>query len=645
MSAWTLIPHTGNGRYRVVNEALNLSLENCIPEIISQGRALSPGEDWNIKTGDDSVEYTLDGQWKISLSWKQDKEALLLNSCWENLSGSPVALDWVNPLTGAAVVSPSLMDRVLTNGKDMVGFSSMYAGPGRYDSFSVLGMTDARGTCALTAGFTALDTAFYTFAVDVDDESGKGLECRCDREGILLEAGAVLEISPLRLEAGASLSSLMKAYAVSVADLLGRRDPGQVPSGWCSWYYYYDTLTEEDLYANMDAIEQSDNLDVDFIQIDDGWNLESKTSSRVWGDWQAGGLFPGGMKKAADDIKARGFKPGLWLAPFSVDKASIFYKEHGDLLVQDEEKGGPKDFWGTYGLDLSHPGALDFLRETFTRVFDEWGFQYIKIDFLLHAVLPGNRYDNSKTTAEIFRQGIQVIRDVAKDRYILGCGSPMGPAVGVFDGMRIGYDVSSRWFIPDGGPLGNCNIKAPAVQHTWRYWMHQNWWQNDPDCLLVRDYAPEPEFENFRRHFPDYVDSPAYGLTDNEASCWAQMVWMTGGLAMIGENMVELKGERLELLKSSLPVHKGKVRWFDSYDHPHRPVFVTEEGSLMIGIFNLSDDTADFLLDGSSLGLNGEWTFRERLSSETLSGKGSQLNFEAVPARTGKIWILQSSKG
>ncbi|MBK1877431.1 glycoside hydrolase family 36 protein [Pelagicoccus mobilis] len=643
MSDWKFEADPNSKSYSLTYKGDEVAIADCLPEIIVNGQSIKPDQSWTMGTGENEIRWALESKWEISLSLVAEGRKLSLATNWKNLSGESVSVDWLNPLSGGELISTIRFDRILNNGKDMVGFSSLYDVANNYESYSVVGLTDSQGNNALTAGFTRLETAFYTFITDFKAEGRHTLTCRCDREGIELSAEDSLEISPLVLEAGSSLAGLMRSYAESVAAILGKRNPGKAPAGWCSWYYYYDTLTEKDLYDNMDALqEMKDELQVDFVQIDDGWNLESKTSEKVWGDWHAGGLFPGGMKKAADDIKARDFVPGLWLAPFSVDKVSQFAKENPHLLVKDEETGEPKDYWGTYGLDLSHPGSIEFLKETFTRVFDEWGFEYIKIDFLIHAIFPGDRYDNSKTTAQLFREGITAIREVAKDRYMLGCGSAMGPAIGLFDGMRIGYDVSSRWYVPMGDwPLGNCNIKTSAVQHVWRYWMHETWWQNDPDCLLVRDYAPEPEFENFRRHAPDYVDSPAYGLTENEASCWAQMVWMTGGLAMIGENMKELEGPRLDLLKSSLPVHTGKVRWFDHYGDPHQPVLVSEEGPLMIGVFNLTDDDMELELDSTNLGLGEEWNFTERLSGEKFFGKGVSVRFPTLPARSGKIWILQ----
>ena len=35
-----------------------------------------------------------------------------------------------------------------------------------------------------------------------------------------------------------------------------------------------------------------------------------------------------------------------------------------------------------YALDISHPGAADWLRKLFTTVATDWGYDFIKIDFV-----------------------------------------------------------------------------------------------------------------------------------------------------------------------------------------------------------------------------------------------------------------------
>lgn len=383
------------------------------------------------------------------------------------------------------------------------------------------------------------------------------------------------------------------------AGLCSGREPGSIleaaPTGWCSWYYYYDELESEDLYRELDVLEASrEEVPVEYIQIDDGWNLESRDSERIWGDWYPGGLFPQGMRQVADDIKRKGFKPGLWLAPFSVDKASRLYREHPEYLIS--EAGQPKEFFGTYGLDLSHPGVKEFLRETFRRVFDDWGFEYIKIDFLLHALIRGERYDDTKTSAQLFREGLQIIRKIAGDRFILACGSPMGPAIGIPDAMRIGYDVSSRWFVPvnqGAWPEGNCNIKASALQHIWRLWMHRSWWINDADCIIVRENGSVAERHNFENFFPEYALEPAYGLSETEAHFWSRLIWFTSGVLMIGDSISELSPERLELLEKTFETAPTGLGWIDWYPDPYLAILkgLDEQGSPLLGFFNMNDET------------------------------------------------------
>lgn len=374
-----------------------------------------------------------------------------------NTSKRPLRIELVNLIEQQEFPG---FDRVLTNGRDMVSFSALHAEQHDLYADGVVGLTDAAGTKALVIGFTGLEKAFCPISVQ-RTVHGVSVTAGCELESVVLESGSSFSLPELVIGCGESLSELMGQYAARAAHVLPCSITTPSPTGWCSWYHYYDELTAEDLYRELEVLSANrEQIPVSYIQIDDGWNLTSRESKRVWGDWYPGGLFPDGMKRVADDIRRKGFRPGLWLAPFSVDKESRFFSEHPELLVS--ENGEPKESFGTYGLDLSHPGALQFVEETFSRVFDQWGFEYVKIDFLLHALIRGDRHDPGRTTAQLFRDGLQVIRRVAGDRFILACGSPMGPAIGLADAMRIGYDVSSRWFVPVNQgcwPEGNCNIK------------------------------------------------------------------------------------------------------------------------------------------------------------------------------------------
>jgi len=87
-----------------------------------------------------------------------------------------------------------------------------------------------------------------------------------------------------------------------------------VSSGWCSWYYYYTKVTEQDVLSNLEYFEQHKDLDISLIQLDDGY----QTGIAEWGIYNEkfNSKFPHGVKWLAEQIHSSGFKAGLWVAPF-----------------------------------------------------------------------------------------------------------------------------------------------------------------------------------------------------------------------------------------------------------------------------------------------------------------------------------------
>jgi hypothetical protein len=155
--------------------------------------------------------------------------------------------------------------------------------------------------------------------------------------------------------------------------------------------------------------------------------------------------------------------------------------------------GGPNfgvspEGW-TVALDTSHPAVLDHLRRTFAGLAAE-GFDYHKIDFLYAAALPGHRHDRRLTRAEAFRAGLQAVRDgIGDGAFLLGCGSPLLPAVGLVDAMRVSPDVAPWWSAPRARPgmaeAASCARNA-ILTSALRAPLHRRWWINDVDCLLLR---------------------------------------------------------------------------------------------------------------------------------------------------------------
>src|SRR5581483_2449772 len=98
--------------------------------------------------------------------------------------------------------------------------------------------------------------------------------------------------------------------------------------------------------------------------------------------------FPNGIVTLAHEIGRLGLKLGVWTAPFEVSMRSWVYQNHKDWLVHNAA-GEPiqlgreiTQFDKLYALDTTHPGAQDYLRQTYRILTREWGVRYIKMDFM-----------------------------------------------------------------------------------------------------------------------------------------------------------------------------------------------------------------------------------------------------------------------
>lgn len=255
----------------------------------------------------------------------------------------------------------------------------------------------------------------------------------------------------------------------------------KAPRVWCSWYSLYKWINE---HVIVNALHALGNLPFDVFQIDDGWQI-------THGDWEPTKKFPSGMAALADKIKATGRTAGLWLAPFMVTKLSSIFRDHPDWLLRDEH-GKPVPVGITwegvpFALDITHPEVLDWL-DTLIRKVRSWGYSYLKLDFLYAGAIPGKRYQDIPREVA-YRNAFQLMREAAGDAYILACGAPIIPTLGLCDGIRIGPDVSPYWL---NKPLSLWlnNPNDTSTQNSIRTSFHRLWLKSivniDPDVMFFR---------------------------------------------------------------------------------------------------------------------------------------------------------------
>jgi alpha-galactosidase len=447
---------------------------------------------------------------------------------------------------------------------------------------------------ALLAGFLSADD--WLGQIYLDRRAG-ALAAGALLDGCTLRPGATMALPPLLLALGPQRTLLpMYAAAVGREQRAGVPERTQrTPTGWCSWYYYFTKVSEADVLENLAALRAVRGvLPLDVVQIDDGYQT-------AVGDWTSvSERFPHGMAPLAARIRDAGFRPGLWLAPFTVAANSRLAAAHPEWLVQDE-LGRPASAganWNTslYGLDTSHPAAQAWLRALCHTLVAEWGLDYLKLDFLACAAIAGRRHDGRVSRARALRDGLALIRAaVGDDVYLLGCGCPLLPAVGLVDAMRIGPDVAPYWSARhDGLPVPLAEGHAlPAMEGALRNtleraWMYPALWTNDPDCLLVREEGSQ--------------------LTLDEIRAFATAVGLTGGMVLLSDPVARLTLERLEIGSKLLPPLRERAQPLDCFawgipDAITVPIERPWGRWLLVGLFNRQRRVRDIEVTWPALGL------------------------------------------
>lgn len=257
-------------------------------------------------------------------------------------------------------------------------------------------------------------------------------------------------------------------------------------TGWTSWYNYYTNISEDIILKNLNAFAEK-GAKIDFFQIDDGWQKEV-------GDWlNVKPNFPNGMGAVAQKIHEKGYKAGLWLAPFICEKKSDIFQNRKHWLLKDENgkpvKAGYSSGWSGnfYALDFYENEVQDYLIKVFFKVLSKWNFDLVKLDFLYAAcIVP--RPD--KTRGQVMNDAMQFIRHLVGDKLILGCGVPLGSAFGLVDYCRIGADIHLEWEHQLLKFLGNRERVSTilSLRSTLGRWqLNRRAFLNDPDVFLLRD--------------------------------------------------------------------------------------------------------------------------------------------------------------
>jgi alpha-galactosidase len=486
------------------------------------------------------------------------------------------------------------------------------------------------------SGFT-VDCAGTTEIMATNEESGvrEGPKENIVELSLPVNDGESLSSEPLMFAAGSDYHAQLENYGAAIRELHHSRVPEDNMLGWWSWTAFYMKVTEGNSFTNALWLSQHlKDLGYDWFHFDFGYGYAR-------GDYSTpnASKFPHGMRPLTQRIAQLGLNVGIWTAPFEVGEFGSIYQNHKDWLVHnakgepiqvttDEEVRSEK----VYALDCTNPAAQEFLRQTYRTLVREWQVKYIKLDFMDTTAVEGYFYRPHTTALENLRIGLQVIRDAVGDAVLLDKdGSPMLTPVGIVDDGRTSQDTGHTFQ----------RSKEAASGIAARYYMHRNFFINDPDAFTVsRQLIEERE-----------IQAP---LTLNEAQVSIALAAVSGGMFEIGDDLPTLgaDADRVALVtnpellriaklgRAAIPVDLLSYRAED--EQPS--VFLLREDTRqsVLAVFNWTErpHSHRFSLSDLKLAPGRNYKFTNIFSPESnvaLNGESIQLDQPAHSVKLLKI--------
>jgi len=374
---------------------------------------------------------------------------------------------------------------------------------------------------------------------------------------VALRPGRSIGSNRFMLNVAVSPYAALEQYADSVGAVHDARTRSVI-NGWCSWFYTLAQVSEAEVLRNTEfASRQLRAFGIEYIPIDDGYQ-------RCHGDWEGNERFPHGMQWLAERIKAHGFKAGLWIAPYVISERSDVFRRHPDWLLRRrdgslqrignwENENSPEamsEVVKSYCLDITHKEAAAWLRDLFETIAQRWGYEMIKIDFMAWSILAAECYqDPTLASAEVYRQGLAIMRAAAGERcHLLECG-PGNVTVGLIDSMRIEADVNygyadAAWKQYFQDPASSTAAAAK------RYYFHRRTWVNDADHVCLDR------------------------LTVQQSQAAATSIALSGGNMISGDRLIDLDPVKLEILKKITPAYGAAAVPVDLFDADVPTTFV-----------------------------------------------------------------------
>lgn len=212
-----------------------------------------------------------------------------------------------------------------------------------------------------------------------------------------------------------------------------------------NWYYAYGKSSHEEIVADTRLVaKMCKGLEnIPYMVIDDGWQPNPTDAP-----WDIGNeRFPD-MKGLADEMRALGTRPGIWV------RYLVNGKDNEERKIEK-----PEDWYLSRNkkvFDPSHPEVLEYVADITETLTKKWGYELIKHDFSTFDIFGRwgfemenmityrgwSFYDKTKTSAEIVKNFYKTVKDHANGAIIIGCNCVGHLLAGLHQLNRTGDDTS-----------------------------------------------------------------------------------------------------------------------------------------------------------------------------------------------------------
>lgn len=397
----------------------------------------------------------------------------------------------------------------------------------------------------------------------------------------------------ITLQAKNSHGSAEKKFRIESGDTLALTPP----MGWNHWYTYYRRISDQLFRSAADQMIASGMADFgyQYVNIDDCWMMKPGSDSPARDD--KGAVLPNenfpDMRALTAYIHGKGLKAGIYTSP------------------------GPLTCAG-------YEGAYEH-EDTDARKFAEWGFDFLKYDWCSYRRIAPN--PTLEERQKPYTQMGAILKSLNRDVVFNICQYGAGEV------WKWGGDVGGHCWRTTGDLGLAKDTKLPGFYHIglsnashWEYAGPGRW--NDPDYILI-GYIGNARQSSQPARLTTLTSDEQYSYI----SMWSLMaapLFYSGDMTRLDDFTLGLlcNAEVIDVDQDPLGKQARIVRQNDDELVLAKPM---EDGSVAVGLFNLTESPRTISVDLRDLGLKGRHRTRDVWRQKDLPPTEGRVEGEIAP--------------